>query len=545
MSEPNVASNISSESSSLRHAVEEEEPSVIPSLSGLETAPRDVECRISSIEQRSGFKAASQSRITAMLQLLVEDRLLDTLGAASQAGRKLPLPSKARTTSLPLAPCTSSSLITVRAEQGNRLLMESQSAPGKPAKLMQVLPEGEQAVLPRQAGSVSVRQVVAEQAAARLRASSRISFEVDLPLLLQGPESRFGSCCFKFWRGVLAVCGVAAMWDSSRTDAARRCRHFLHVAVTVVLSMLAVWVGLLRFVSLVPQEAEPWRDLTSKATSTTDIVLGLAAPMCLSFLGGVTPGTYARRTDYMRDSLRYLGNLLKDNNLIEEWRDILGKDLMRLTVAWFSICTLRVASTLLLHDLSAASVSCMVGFVVFASVLAAVGFVLIATWRGLGLRVQRFTDPFRQKEVDLAVVQGQWRELGACMRSMSHALQVCIVVLALTVGTGLIAVAFDVLRDGFALTMLPAVLFFALLTATLLPAALASSACARFPSFVAIYDPGPEMAEQFIRFADFVAMTDCGCFLWDTKLTLGLLQRVISITIALAAGIYRSGILAS
>ena len=154
----------------------------------------------------------------------------------------------------------------------------------------------------------------------------------------------------------------------------------------------------------------------------------------------------------------------------------------------------------------------------------------------------RFTDPFREKEVNLAVVQGEWRELGACMRSMSHALQVCIVVLALAVGTGLIAVAFDVLSDGFALTMLPAVLFLALLTATLFPAALASSACSRFPSFVAIYDPGPEMAEQFIQFADFVAMTDCGCFLWDTKLTAGLLQRAMSITIALAAGIYRSGV---
>ena len=155
----------------------------------------------------------------------------------------------------------------------------------------------------------------------------------------------------------------------------------------------------------------------------------------------------------------------------------------------------------------------------------------------------RFTDPFRAKDVNLAVVQGEWRELGACMRSMSHALQVCIVVLALTVGTGLIALAFDVLSDGFALTMLPAVLFFALLTATLLPAALASSACARFPSFVAIYDPGPEMMEKFLQFADFVAMTDCGCFLWDTKLTAGLLQRAMSITVALAAGIYRSGIL--
>ena len=126
---------------------------------------------------------------------------------------------------------------------------------------------------------------------------------------------------------------------------------------------------------------------------------------------------------------------------------------------------------------------------------------------------------------------------------MSHALQACIVVLALTVGTGMISVAFDVLREGFALTMLPAVLLFALMTATLLPAALASSACARFPSFVAIYDPGPEMAENFIRFADFIAMTDCGCFLWETKLTAGLLQRAMSITIALAAAIYRSGIL--
>ena len=49
----------------------------------------------------------------------------------------------------PVAPRTgtSSSLISVRAEEGNRLLMDSLSAPGKPAKLMQVLPEGEPSTL--------------------------------------------------------------------------------------------------------------------------------------------------------------------------------------------------------------------------------------------------------------------------------------------------------------------------------------------------------------------------------------------------------------
>ena len=61
---------------------------------------------------------------------------------------------------------------------------------------MQVLPEGEPTVLPRQsdakeAGCLSVKQVVAERAAqqSRLRSAS-CTFEADLPLLLQGPESR-------------------------------------------------------------------------------------------------------------------------------------------------------------------------------------------------------------------------------------------------------------------------------------------------------------------------------------------------------------------
>ncbi|CAE6952160.1 PYK [Symbiodinium natans] len=506
--EPNALfRSVSNSTELLRIPVEDEEKDILhcshPSKDSellLEPGVADVERRIFAVEHRNNFKVASESRMTAMLQLLLEDhaRLQSTLaGSRSVCTRsmsyKLP-----QSTSFPAAPPvqpragTSSSVRSVRAEAGNRLLMDAQSqcAPRKVTKLMQVLPEGEPTVLPRQsdakeAGCLSVKQVVAERAAqqSRLRSAS-CTFEADLPLLLQGPESRIGSCCFKFWRGVLAVCGAAAMWDPSRTDAAQRCRHFLHVAVSVVLSILAVLVGLIRFISLVQQEAEVLGALTSGATFTTDVIVGLAAPLCLSVLGGVTPGTYARRMDYLRDSLRYLGVLLNDNKLTEEWRSIVGKDLVRLTSAWFLICTLRVASTLLLHDLAPASVACMLCFVVFASVLTAVGFVLIATWRGLGLRVQRFTDPFREEDVDLAIVQ-----------------------------------------------------------ATLLPAALASSACARFPSFVAIYDPGPEMAENFIRFANFVAMTDCGCFLWETKLTAGLLQRAMSITIALAAAIYRSGIL--
>ncbi|CAE7581959.1 unnamed protein product [Symbiodinium natans] len=278
MCEPKICEN-TSPSSVARHALVEEEEQDLPlSLSEgelfMEPGLRDIECRIRAVEQRCNFKVASQRRITAMLQLLVEDhaRLMDMLPASQCASKKL------RCSSLPVQPRagTNSSAKSLRAEEGNRLLMDSQPPPPRPPRRstttfpMKVLPEGEPEVMGcKTSGSrgeaLSVKEVLARQAAQAAQLSSH-AFGDHLPLLLRAPDSPCGLCCFKLWRGLLALCGAAALWDSPRTERAQRCRHFLHVAATLVLAMFAIAIGLLRFVSLVPQEVEPLRDFTRDET---------------------------------------------------------------------------------------------------------------------------------------------------------------------------------------------------------------------------------------------------------------------------------------
>ena len=196
-----------------------------------------------------------------MLQLLVEDRvrLLDTLSASHSSGGRFPCPAlgfrnafslqvlpfpcaglphlgafipscEAKRTQLVSVgweicqsprfstwkpPCssppvqpragTNGSGRSMRAEEGNRLLMDSQAppvvrAPRKQTATMKVLPEGEPEVMARKsspgsrAGTLSVKEVVAQQAAQQ----SNHAFG-DHPSLLRGPGAHSGRCCFKLW----------------------------------------------------------------------------------------------------------------------------------------------------------------------------------------------------------------------------------------------------------------------------------------------------------------------------------------------------------
>lgn len=79
-----------------------------------------------------------------------------------------------------------------------------------------------------------------------------------------------------------------------------------------------------------------------------------------------------------------------------------------------------------------------------------------------------------------------------------------------------------------------------LMPAFLLPAAFTGVSCSSLPSMISMLDPG-EGDKDFQDLAVFLGLTNCGCFLWDTKVTVGLLQKVVYMTVGFVGTIALRG----
>lgn len=326
---------------------------------------------------------------------------------------------------------------------------------------------------------------------------------------------------------MLAVCGVpAVMWSrGSGVEWSKKIYHWLLVSILLVIALSNCF-------QLVVCDAQPAlvEGLCSSAQAglCTDFGLTVGAFMCLWFFGGAR--LYQQRTDMLRDARSVLMALLADSNLLNSWHRVIGVDALVALFFWLFLVGGRALLLIARGDVDLFSIQAYVGFVLSVSVLTSSGFLQMSTWRGLSLRIESFIEPFLKSKVNCQQMKDQWRLLGACMRTTSRTYQMSSVVAGAT--TVLCAVAFLIdLQRGHMLASTPALFFCLLLPLFLVPAAFTSVACARFPSLISMLDPGEELESEFHQLAIFLSLTDCGCFLWDTKLTVGLLQKMIYLTV--------------
>ena len=182
----------------------------------------------------------------------------------------------------------------------------------------------------------------------------------------------------------------------------------------------------------------------------------------------------------------------------------------------------------------------LIGLLCWASgaVLASSGFLQMLTWRGLGIKIQSFIQPFLNEEINCQAVKTRWRVMGSCMHQASKTFQVVSTVMGMTTVLGSLAFLYD-LQQSLLLASLPG---FLVPVDAGFPATSSIHwvSCSSLPSMISMLDPG-EGDKDFQDLAVFLGLTNCGCFLWDTKVTVGLLQKVVYMTVGFVGTIALRG----
>ncbi|CAJ1331907.1 unnamed protein product, partial [Effrenium voratum] len=106
-----------------------------------------------------------------------------------------------------------------------------------------------------------------------------------------------------------------------------------------------------------------------------------------------------------------------------------------------------------------------------------------------------------------------------------------------------VLIVFTALHDfscGQALFALPNLAIAAALPVMLLIHASTSTACTRLPSLVTLWEPAADCGDDehdYMDLALYLSLSECGFFLWDTCVTLGLVQKFLYFTVAIAGTI--------
>ena len=107
----------------------------------------------------------------------------------------------------------------------------------------------------------------------------------------------------------------------------------------------------------------------------------------------------------------------------------------------------------------------------------------------------------------------------------------------------IVSIAFAALWDarrGLVLESLASIVLACLLPGVLIVLASTTTACKRLPTLVSLVQPAEDDVVQDTQFMDlilFLSFSECGFFVWDTCVTLGLVQKFIYFTGAIAGTI--------
>lgn len=95
---------------------------------------------------------------------------------------------------------------------------------------------------------------------------------------------------------------------------------------------------------------------------------------------------------------------------------------------------------------------------------------------------------------------------------------------------------FDI-HQGQALETLPSLLLAMALMVAPFVAASATAHCTRLPSLVSMIDGDEDQEAQFLDLANFLTLCESGFFMWDTRVSLGVMQKFVYFSVAIVSTI--------
>lgn len=325
--------------------------------------------------------------------------------------------------------------------------------------------------------------------------------------------------------------------DTSRSRLRLRARRMVsrlyHWFVLFSLILAAAWLGS-RYSSDVNDEDF---DCGGLPPLTTDLAIVISACMVLSSWGGFW--SYQETTQRVASGSRDLADCCEMIHLDHAWRIWSCTDALMASLLFLGLLGGRVAVTLMTLEEHREGgwgpvLLSMLPFAVSAGILAIASFWQVRTSHAMTLIINEWSGTLVRGQSSAWQLKGAWRLISGLFRKTSRTFQYCYAALCATI----VLVAFTAINDArrdLLVPSLPNLAVALLLPGVLVILASTTTACRRLPSLVSLVEPTDAKQEtEFMELTLFLSFSECGFFLWDTSVTVGLVQKFLYFTLAVA-----------
>ncbi|CAE7372145.1 Lrguk [Symbiodinium sp. CCMP2592] len=280
----------------------------------------------------------------------------------------------------------------------------------------------------------------------------------------------------------------------------------------------------------------------------SDAAIAVGALGMLLCWGGIN---YKERMQLISQSLQDLVDALEKKSLDKVFEVWSCSDSLIAVICWalilagrWTLLYLEMAEDFHTDPNNYSVVFHELGFFVSSGVVILTCFWQVRTSHAMTLIVNSWVEPFLSNQVSCDHLRCEWRTVSGLFRKTSRTFQLCSATIGFTSVLLILCVLYD-FREGHAFLALPNIALGLCLPGVLLVHASTTTACKRLPSLVMLWEPSEDSNERdYIDLALFVSMSECGFFIWDTCLTLGLVQKFIYFTVAMAGTLgFQSGVL--
>jgi len=265
----------------------------------------------------------------------------------------------------------------------------------------------------------------------------------------------------------------------------------------------------------------------------TDLAFGVGALLAVWSCGGL--GSYFKSSRMQLQIQDHLMQEVDSTGLTHQWKSQKGVDAVALGSTWLFVLAARswIIGPELTEPMAAGKQAL---YALACACLLGACYVQMSMWRGISLTVVAFARSVLEGQVSNLQARQRWREAISCMRQTSRMFQLTAAVLALTTVLVCFGVLYDFDRRRH-LTALPTLIVAGILPVALYVAASSTSHCTRLPSLVCMLEEDEEQEEDYMNLALFLTLSESGFFMWDTRVTLAVLQKFLYFTTAIVGTI--------
>ncbi|CAK9002327.1 unnamed protein product [Durusdinium trenchii] len=256
-----------------------------------------------------------------------------------------------------------------------------------------------------------------------------------------------------------------------------------------------------------------------------DLFLLLGACMVLMSLGGFL--RYKETTTLVAQSAEELSSYCQQNMLDDAWKIWSSSDALSALCVWFMLLfgrfglyVYRGGGDADALDLSVLSFG--LTYAISTGVLVVACFWQVRTSHAMLLIVNSWSASLLQGDASCMESKASWRRVSGLFRKTSRTFERCFAALGFIIVMLVLAALYDLIQGR----------------GVLWTHASTTTACNRLPSLVTLIEADDEEEDrEYMGLALYLSLSECGFFVWDTCVTLSLVQKFLYFTAAIAGTI--------